>query len=355
MILFGNSAHGGDIYKNNVRIDFSANINPLGASLAVKEAICKAAETVPLYPDPYCTELVRAISKYENADERVIVCSNGAAELIFSIVHAVRPKKAVIAAPAFSEYAQALGSVGCEIVYHLTLEQDGFLLTDSILGLLDGTVDIVFLCSPSNPTGRTVPHGLLVQIAERCRQTGALLFADECFGDFLDEPAAHTLKPELNANQSVFILKAFTKSFGMAGVRLGYGLCANEELRRRLSVVVQAWNVSSIAQCAGVAALSDLGHLGKARHIVKEERAYLTKALRGLGFQVFQSEVNFLLLKSSRVKNLGEKLLRHGILIRSCSNFIGLDADFFRCAVKTHAENEILVNTLGGICLEEIC
>ena len=112
-------------------------------------------------------------------------------------------------------------------------------------------LDILFLCEPNNPTGRTTPRALLLRILERCAACGTRLVVDECFNEFLDDPAAHTLLGELEGHENLLLLRAFTKWYAMAGVRLGYALCADGALLERMRAAGQPWAVSALAQAAG--------------------------------------------------------------------------------------------------------
>lgn len=347
MLTRNNNPHGGDIYRNRVQYDFSANTSPLGTPEAVTEAICRAAKTVNAYPDPLCAALTAELSRYEGLPEPYLICGNGAADLIFGFAAAVRPRKALIVAPTFCEYENAVRAAGGEIEYFLLRAEDDFAPSDAIADAVRPEIDAVFLCNPNNPTGAACPLPVLRRLAQKCAQCGALLFLDECFCDLSRDGDALSFKTELYRYPGVFILKAFTKSYGMAGVRLGYGLCADAALLERMARVSQAWNVSALAQAAGIAALGCGEFLQKNREIIARERGYLTEALRSLGRKTYPGSANFILFESDAP--LYEGLLEQGVLIRRCGNFAGLDDRFYRCAIKTHAENEAFVQALSRV------
>ncbi len=254
--------HGGDVEGYRLEtgknaLDFSANCNPLGVPEGVRLAIAQAAHEADLYPDPLCRRLRRAISGMESVPEDYIFCGNGSAELLYRLALAIKPKKALITAPTFSEYELALRTVDCRIDYFTLNKQTAFALTGGILDSLAALPDIVILCNPNNPTGRTIERSLLLEIIERCKKLGIRLVIDECFVGFLDDPAAHTLKDLLPQNPHVLILQAFTKLYGMAGVRLGYCMCSDTALLELLFKAGQPWSVSHLAQRAGIAALRE--------------------------------------------------------------------------------------------------
>lgn len=345
MLFNTKNPHGGDLYTRPIRLDYSANINPYGTPPAVKQAICDAAELVAHYPDPYCRELVDAIAAFEQVPKGFIMCGNGAAELIFSFCRAVQPKKAMVLCPTFSEYETALLSLGCQVQHYQLSRMTDFRLTEDFLKVLwRADIDLLMLCNPNNPTGQVIEPALLENIRCICRERKIRLFVDECFQDLTDGGDALTLKEKLPADSNIFLLKAFTKSYGMAGVRLGYCLCSDSELLEAMGKTVQPWNVSIPAQMAGIAALQQQEFLDKARLTIRQQREYLTENLRRLGLQVIDSKVNYILFYSSF--EMKAPLLEKGIQIRSCANYPGLRDGWYRIAVKLPEENEQLISAM---------
>lgn len=346
MILRNSYTHGGDIYTNRVSLDFSVNVNPLGTPEPVKAAAAAAADNLSAYPDPYCGPLRKKLSEILRINADWILCGNGAAELIYQFIQALRPRKTLLPVPSFSDYENALTAADCPFDLHLLKRDEGFLLTGSILDEIDQRTELLMLCSPNNPTGRLIPRPLLLTILERCRKTGTWLFLDECFGALTDSGTpsfADALKP----GDQVFLLRAFTKTFAMAGIRLGYAICPNQEIIDRICRCSQPWNVSSPAQAAGLAALSCGKWLQDARKLIAAEKKYLTNQLEGLGIQVLPGDANYLLL--SGVPELYDRLLARGILIRNCENYRGLTAGDCRIAVRTHRENQMLIEAIRKI------
>ena len=190
--------HGGDVYKYDHCLDFSANCNPLGTPQSVKQAIIDSVEDLSDYPRVGCGPLKEAIADYEYTKKEYLICGNGAADLIFSLSRALNPKKALLPAPTFAEYEQALVSVGCEISrYYLKEENDFCIQKDYPDVLKREKQDSIFLCNPNNPTGITIPQDLLEEILETCAMQGIFMVVDECFLDFVKDPEKHTLKGKL--------------------------------------------------------------------------------------------------------------------------------------------------------------
>ena len=327
-------------------LDFSANVSPLGLPAGVAAAIAGCAAGCDRYPDPLCRELSAAIGAAEGVPADWVLCGNGAADLIWRAALALRPARALVTAPAFAEYEAALTATGCAVERYFLREENDFRLDEGFLEAIRPGVGMVFLCEPNNPTGLTTPRPLLLRVLARCRQAGALLVLDECFGDFLADSAAHTLKGEL-AGGNLLILKAFTKLYGMAGVRLGYALCADAALLAKLRAAGQPWAVSTPAQAAGLAALKETEYVAAVRALVASERPRLAAGLAALGCRVLPGEANYLLFRCERP--LCQPLRRRGILLRSCDNYHGLGPAWYRTAVRTGAENRRLLAALGEV------
>lgn len=147
----------------------------------------------------------------------------------------------------------------------------------------------------------------------------------------------------------MFVLKAFTKMYGIPGLRMGYGISTDRELVRKMKRERQAWNVSMPAQYAGFAALKEEDFAEKTRNYVAKEREWMKKALAAMGFHVFDSKANYIFFKNPYRAELYDQCLKKGILIRKCENYLGLDASYYRIAVKTREENEGLLRCLESI------
>ena len=343
--------HGGDWAGYRAEfgrdaLDFSANVSPLGLPEGVARAITAALPTADRYPDPLCRELRAKLALHEGVPAEQILCGNGAADLIFRLVWAKKPRRALVTAPTFAEYATALESVGCTVERFFLREQEDFAVTDAFCAAIRPGVDMVFLCQPNNPTGQLTPPDFVARILQRCTACGALLVLDECFLDFLPDHAQLTAKPLLGSGD-LLILKAFTKLYGMAGVRLGYCLSADAALLEKMRNAGQPWAVSSLAQAAGVAALKETAYVARVRALIAAQKPKLTAGLRALGLRVIEGRANYLLLQGP--ETLGGQLRQKGVVLRGCANYPGLDASWYRTAVRTGPENERLLKTLQEV------
>ena len=343
--------HGGDWAGYRAEfgrdaLDFSANVSPLGLPEGVARAITAALPTADRYPDPLCRELRAKLALHEGVPAEQILCGNGAADLIFRLVWARKPRRALVTAPTFAEYATALESVGCTVERFFLREQEDFAVTDAFCAAIRPGVDMVFLCQPNNPTGQLTALPLVEQILRRCAACGTLLVVDECFLDFLPDHALHTAKGLLGDGNLV-ILKAFTKLYGMAGVRLGYCLCGDEALLEKMQTAGQPWAVSSLAQAAGVAALKEPAYVDEVRALIARQRPVLTAGLRALGLRVIDGKANYLLFRAPA--DLNERLRPLGTQVRSCANYPGLGPEWYRTAVRTAPENARLLELMKEV------
>lgn len=344
--------HGGDWAGYRAEfgrdaLDFSANVSPLGLPAGVAAAITNALPTADRYPDPLCRQLRAALAVAEGVPADWILCGNGAADLIFRLALAVRPRRALLPAPTFAEYEAALQTVGCAVQRVFLREENEFAVTEEFIDAVTPETDIVFLCQPNNPTGQVTPPALVERLVRRCAECGAVLVVDECFLDFLPDRDAWTAKQLLRDAPQLIILKAFTKLYAMAGVRLGYALCGDATLLEKMRGAGQPWAVSSLAQAAGLAALQETAYAGAVRALIAEQRPRMAAGLRALGLRVMDGQANYLLFRAT--PDFGEKLRRRGAVVRSCANYPGLDAAWYRTAVRTAEENTRLLQIMGEI------
>ena len=349
--------HGGDtegylLEYGRLPVDFSANCNPLGIPKSVPRAVRSAALSADKYPDPLCRRLGAVLSEKLNLAPERILFGNGAADLIFRLALSEKPRTAAVTAPTFAEYELALKTVGCEITHHKLMKAKDFTITETIFNVVKPGLNMLFICNPNNPTGQTIEQELMTELLHLCKKNGTLLVVDECFNAFLDKPEKHSLKKKLSQYDNLIILDAFTKLFGMAGVRLGYCLSQNTGLLERMRNAGQPWSVSSLAQAAGLAALKEDKYVIKARKLIKTERQFLSGALQLPGMTLLGGEANFLFCHTD-IPKLTEKLRERGILIRECSNYHGLTEGYFRIAVRTHKENLILIEALRQLSAEK--
>ncbi len=348
MTTLSTYVHGGDIQTYIDRhgfapLDLSANINPFGIPDAVRVAMHRAVDNCTQYPDPFCRAARQAIGAREGVNPDFLYCGNGAADVLDRLAAVLKPRKVLLTAPTFAEYERTLS--GAEIRVHNLRETDGFALTERILDEISPELDAVYLCNPNNPTGRTAQPELLREIVRKCTENGVKPVVDECFNDFLEDAAQHTLKDLLESDPGLIILRAYTKMYAVPGVRFGWCMTADAALIEKLYHAGQPWNVSVIAQACAVAAANEPDWAAETAKRIAEERRFLSDSLSVHGLKVFPGEANFLLFRSNDT-GLHEKLAEHGIMIRNCDNYRGLSAGYYRVAVKTREASKCLLNAI---------
>ncbi len=342
--------HGGDIYTNKGITDYSSNVNFRGIPDSVVKAAKDAVDLCTNYPDVESRELRSAIAGKDGIREDMVFCGNGAADVIFTLSAALRPKKALVPAPTFYEYEGALRAVGCEIEYFHLKEEDGFALGDDFASALRPDIDIAFICNPNNPTGCVTPKERILKILEKCEETGTVLAIDECFNEFLEDPAEFSVLDSAADHKNLFIFKAFTKMFAMPGLRLGYGVSSNGELLRKMTEVSQPWRVSIPAQAAGLAACNEKKFVEDSRTAILEEKEKLRGALEKRGFKIYGSKGNYLFFDQQ--PDFGEKMLAKGYLLRDCSNYEGLGEGKFRIAIRSGEDNAGFIDAVDAVIAE---
>jgi threonine-phosphate decarboxylase len=343
--------HGGLYSVKNTDpsiVDFSSNISPLGFPPLVKKAIKKEVQSLDVYPDSDSTKLRSHLEWYTKVPKDQIVVGNGATEIIYNFCKAFVGKKTpiLIPVPTFGEYEAACKLAGSKISFFKTMN-----LNDSLDDFIKTIPKngCVFLCNPNNPTGIIMPKSKVVKIIKSAKKKNTLVFVDECFIELVIGSNESIVK-EIKKFDNLFVLRSLTKSFGLAGIRIGYGL-GSKKIISILNKIKIPWNVSGLAQKAASAALCHRFYLDKARSLIKRESKYLSDSIAKIpNFSCHSSATNFILIKSKiKSKILQKRLLAKKILIRDCSNFRGLDDHYIRIAVKNHKENVKLIKALESI------
>ena len=350
--------HGGNITKLSAAagkpaggiLDFSANINPLGPPEWLRPLISSLVSSLVHYPDPDCTDLIRAFSERFGVSADEILMGNGETELLYLLPRVLGKGRAVIPVPAYADYAAAAESAGMA-VEKLPLREERAFIPDiaEIESVLRGD-EVVFLGRPNNPTGDFLPADALRELAGRHPST--IFVIDEAFADFATEESLLAKGRPGN----LVVMRSLTKFYAIPGLRLG-GVVADREIIRRIRTHAPPWSVNTLAQAVGAAALRDAEYAKETRRFVRERREELTGELEAIpGLAVYPGTANFLLVRIDRgdtsAVELARRLIKGGIAIRVCDNFDGLDGRFFRVAIRTAEENgrlcRSLRKTLGG-------
>lgn len=355
--------HGGNIWRVSKKyniplseiVDFSVSLNPMGTSEKAKKSIREHIGLVKDYPPPNAEPLTEKLAKYVGARTDNIIVGNGTTELIHTFVNVFleEKQKTLIPAPTFGEYTVATLKAGGQPVFFKCNSEAGFRLDlNKLTDLISGDTKIVFLCNPNSPTGNLLKKTSVPDFVRKAYNKNVFVFMDEAYFEFVEDGRRYSMVDHVNRFDNLFVLRSLTKFFGLAGLRIGFGVASPDiiELLRKGQV---PWSVNSLAMFAAETAVEDAAFIEKSRAFTLRSKKQLQRLLQGIRWlKVYPSEANFFLceiktpnLTSTRLK---EALEQKGILIRDCSNFEGLNNKFFRVAVKKPRENRKLVEFLNS-------
>lgn len=341
--------HGGNVWQGDSPfswMDFSANLNPEGTPEAMKQAISESLEEIGFYPDVHMTETKDNLAEFLSFPKEYILPANGGIGALQLIVEKERPKRALILQPAFVEYEHLCENVGAEIIHIPILTEEGVHYPLETIVEFMGPETLLFVCNPSNPLGSVLECTALEQLLDHAKSKETLVVLDEAFIDYCDDLSCRSL---LYRYDNLIVAGSLTKMFAIPGVRLGYVLAGPERLDRYRRFQAP-WSLS--AQGVGAArALPTLkGFVEDSAHKNRIRRQTLKEDLEALGFIVYPSMGNYLLVRipwdGIFVDDLQTILKEKRILIRDCSNYQTLGNQYFRVGVKEEEKNLVLVDAL---------
>ena len=352
--------HGANLYDLSSKygfskedfMDFSSNINPFGTSKLAKDHIINNIDMVSMYPDPDYINLKKSISSYCKCLDKNIVLGSGATELISSFIETINPKNALLLSPAYSEYEKELSKINCNIhKYFAKYENDFIINTNELIkDLQQNNYDLIIICNPNNPTGFTFSKNEIKQILE---STNSFVMVDVTDIEFTDTSTYSSTHLE-DTHPNLFVLRGTSKFFSTPGIRLGYGLICNDDIKNSINSKLDLWNINIFASSMGEIMFIDKDFISNTVDIMLNERDYLVKELSSFNdLKVYKSQGNFILCKIRAKKLTGkelrEKLIPNKIIIRDCASFDGLDEYFFRVCILKPDENKLLINELKKI------
>ena len=365
------TGHGGNVHglarelgiDMATLLDFSANINPLGPPEWLRPLISSEVENLVHYPDPYADKLVLAIAERYQVPVESVVVANGTTELLYQLPRLLNCDRALIPCPSYIDYAKVMELAGMTVRSFLLVAENGFTLDPKELAPLLTGGELVVIGTPNNPTGALVDPDQIIALAKAHPAT--LFLVDEAFLDFVEDgrsvAAGHGCPSVTRAMDgrsvalaadNILTLHSLTKFYAIPGLRLGFGIFPLP-IARLLRKHLPPWTVNTLAQAVGVRALADQGYGEQSRALCFELRTALRKELQQFpALQLFDSAANYLLLRlvdGSDAHTLAKQLLERKIMIRTCANYVGLDASYFRVAVRTEPENRRLLAALADI------
>jgi len=324
-------------------IQLASNENRLGPSPKALAAIVEHLDEINLYPEGSGYYLVKALAEKEGLNFDQIILGNGANDVIELVTKTfVHPGENVIYGfPSFIMYEIAVVMMNGE-QRRVPLKDYKFDLP-AMADAMDEKTKVVFIANPNNPTGTIVTRRELDAFLDRCPDD-VLVAVDEAYFDLVDDPDYPNAIEYLKAGKPVMAIRSFSKNYGLAGLRLGWGAAAAETISH-VQRIRQPFNCNRLAQVAGAAALEDDEFLAKSRAMVKEGREYLSREFERLGLDYVRSSANFILVNvGSDVGPLYENLLKRGIVVRPMTGWGYPES--VRVTVGTADENKEFIKAL---------
>jgi threonine-phosphate decarboxylase len=356
--------HGGNVWELSEKhkipvdqiIDFSISTNPLGAPEKAVESIRQHLNLIHHYPDPDHEWLLEALAKSAGVAPNNVVVGNGSTELIylFNEVFLEDGYEAVIPVPTFNEYKAAIERFGGNTVFIKCDSAHNFKLNlEELENSITNKTRIIFLCNPNSPTGWLYEKADILQIIKFAADENVLVFVDEDYIDFVDDSKRYSMADYVNEYNNLFVLRSLTKFFGLAGVRIGFGV-GSPDLVNVLKRVIMPWSVNSLAMFAAAEAVKDIEFIKKSRLLLSKSKKQMLEMFKTVPWlKVYPSETNFLLIEIIRKDltstQLAEGLAKNGLLIRDCKDFDGLNNRFFRVTVRRPEENRKLVEQIKSL------
>ena len=323
-------------------VKLASNENPLGPSPKALAALDEGKETVHLYPDGGAHDLTRALADRWKVSRNQIVVGNGSDEIISLLVKTfVSPgEEAVMADHTFVMYKLAVTG-GHGVCVEVPLKDWRHDLP-AMARAVTGRTRVVFVCNPNNPTGTMVTRDEVREFMAAVPDDVIVVF-DEAYYEYVRDPHYPDTLDYVRQNRPVVVLRTFSKIYGLAGLRIGYGI-TTPEIVEYLHRVRNPFNANTLAQFAARAALGDERHVAASRALNEAEMASVDNGLRALGLTPLPSQANFLFFDTHRNgRDVFDRLLREGIIVRH------LGGSMLRVTIGRPEENRRFLKALSNV------
>lgn len=328
-------------------IKLASNENPLGPSPKAMKAIIDTARSANIYPESSAPDLRSALASKLGLSSDQIILGNGSDEIMQMLAHVfVGPDdEVVIPEKAFSMYRIVTRLFGGALIM-VPLRDFGPDLAE--MGkAINSRTRLVFVSNPHSPTGVTCDRGDFEKLLGIVDRTGAILILDEAYLEYCSAPGFVNGIDYLDKSDHLIVLRTFSKIYGLAGLRVGYGVGSNWMIKL-LNRVRPPFNVNLLAQSAAIAALSDDGHVQRSRELNIRGRKFISRRLNEMGFETIDSQANFVAFKPAcDAEKLYAALLREGIIVRHLKSF-GLP-DYIRVTVGLEEQNIKLMESIRKV------
>ena len=352
--------HGSDLekieavygIKKEDIISFSANVNPLGISYKLHKELASHIDAITTYPDREYTNLRKCIADYTRTDFRNILVGNGSTELISLVIQILKPSKALIIGPTYSEYEHEISLQGGRSHYFRLHETDDFKLNiDSLEAALSTDIDLLVICNPNNPTSSCIDRTSMRRILDTCKEKGIFVMVDETYVEFSDNYDKINSIPLTEYYNNIIILRGISKFFASPGLRLGYAICGNHQLLKEIDSRKNPWTINSLAAVAGEIMFKDTEYINDTTRLIHSERNRICSILDNYSeIKYYKPDANFILLKILKdditSEDLFDAAISKSLMIRDCSTFPFLDNKYIRFCFMKPEDNDALLDVI---------
>ena len=360
MIKHKDHFHGSDLekiekiygIKKEDIISFSANVNPLGISSALRQGIASHIDCITSYPDRDYVSLRQTIADYCHTEPDNVIVGNGSTELISLFIQIEHPHKALVLGPTYSEYEREIALGGGSTIYYPLKEQDGFALNvDHFISKLSPDLDLIVICNPNNPTGSAITCHEMRRILDACKENDIFVMVDETYVEFAEDVATITSIPLTRTYENIVILRGTSKFYAAPGLRLGYAVLGNPSLLQTMNQRKNPWTINSLAVVAGNLMFTDSEYIKATRQLINSERERMYALFSASDrFKPYKPQGNFMLLRilesGLTSQELFDRCIRQGLMIRDCSTFPYLGEDYIRFCFMKPEDNDRLAELL---------
>lgn len=357
MLTHKDHFHGSDLEKIQEKygipkeeiVSYSANVNPLGISRRLKDALASHLDSITRYPDREYTKLRECIATYTGADMKNIIMGNGSTELISLFIQTNRPRKALILGPTYSEYERDITLGGGSCMYYPLKEKNNFQIdVIDLCNNLHDSLDLLVLCNPNNPTSTAICRKDMRVILDTCLQHGIFVMIDETYVEFAPQEEEVSSVRLTDYYSNLIILRGTSKFFASPGLRLGYAITGNQDVAKEINSRKDPWTINSLAEIAGQIMFQDEDYIRETKALISSERSRIFEELSQWdSVKVYEPQGNFILMKILHkdvdAEILFDHCIRKGLMIRNCSTFPFLDSSYVRFCIMSPEDNNRLL------------
>lgn len=352
--------HGSDIekicdyYKLDPKsvVNFGANVNPLGFPEKVRQSISEHLDLLSSYPDRNYQSLRTLLGTLYHIPADFVLPGNGSSELISLLIETIRPGRALILGPTYSEYSRELSLLGStQEFFYLEEDKDFRLDTGRLFARLEEAFDLLILCNPNNPTSTAIPIGILEEILTFCSRRNIFVMIDETYIEFADDPEKLSAVTLTETFSNLIVLRGVSKFFAAPGLRFGYGITGSPQILESIRTRQIPWSLNSIGAFAGELLFQDTQFVKATRELILQERRKIYQRLGHIShLKTWYPSGNFFLVRLQKPGltsfDVFERCIQNGLMIRDCSSFEGLNGEYIRFCIMLPEDNRRLLDIL---------